>query len=82
MKSRWRLLLIGSGIVLIIISFVYDTVFAGIPYQDPPPELAERYAFHAAVVSALFWLGGAVFLAGMIASVLSVVIRRVRERRA
>ncbi|MCS6839881.1 MAG: hypothetical protein NZ701_03800 [Roseiflexus sp.] len=82
MRSCWRLLLVGSGIVLIITGFVYDAVFAGIPYQDPPPKLAARYAFHAAVASALFWSGSAVFLTVMIASVLSVVIRRVRARRA
>lgn len=85
MRLRWRLLLISAGIALIIISFAYNAVFAGIPYQDPPPDLAARYAFHAAVANTLFWLGGVVCLAGILASilsvVLSVVIQRFRARR-
>jgi hypothetical protein len=78
MKSCWHLLLIGAGLALIMTSFVYNVVFAGIPYQDPPPELAARYAFHVSVANALFWLGSGVFLAGVIMSVLSFVMRRFR----
>ena len=42
MKSYWHLIIIASGFVLIIAGFVYNVVFAGIPYQDPPPELVAR----------------------------------------
>jgi hypothetical protein len=75
MKSCWYLLLIGAGIGLIIISFIYNLAFAGIPYQDPPPHLAARYAFHAAVANALFWAGSAVVLLGVIIGVLSFALR-------
>lgn len=27
----------------------YDIVFAGIPYQDPTPDLQARYAFHRSI---------------------------------
>lgn len=58
MKSYWHLLLIGIGVVLIVISGVYNVIFVGIPYQDPPPELAARYAFHSSIANAIFLLGG------------------------
>ncbi len=78
MRSHWYLLFIGAGIVLIFVSFVYNLLFAGIPYQDPTPELVARYAFHAAVANTLFQAGGIVFLAGVIAGVLSFARRRRR----
>lgn len=78
MKSCWHLFLIGAGVALIIVSFAYNVVFAGIPYQDPPPDLAARYAFHAAVANALFWAGSAVFLVGVVVGILSFVLRRRR----
>ncbi len=78
MKSYWHLLLIGTGVVLIVISGVYNVIFAGIPYQDPPPELAARYAFHSSIANAIFLLGGAFFLAGAIAGIVSFALRRRR----
>ncbi len=78
MRSHWYLLFIGAGITLIFVSFVYNLLFAGIPYQDPTPELAARYAFHAAVANTLFQAGGVAFLAGVIAGVLSFARRRRR----
>lgn len=78
MKSYWHLLLIGTGVVLIVISGVYNVIFAGIPYQDPPPELAARYAFHSSIANAIFLLGGTFFLAGVIAGIVSFALRRCR----
>lgn len=79
MKSYRSLILIGAGLVLIAAGFVYNVMFAGIPYQDPPPDLAARYAFHTGVADALFWAGSAVFLAGMLTVILSFVLRQRRE---
>jgi hypothetical protein len=47
MKRGWPLLLIVAGLLLMVGGFVYDVMFAGIPYQDPTPEMSARYAFHA-----------------------------------
>jgi hypothetical protein len=56
----------GIGILIVMSGFVYDVVFAGIPYQDPTPELQARYDFHSAVADSLYMTGGVVFLLGLI----------------
>jgi len=55
------------GILIVITGFVYDVIFAGIPYQDPTPELQARYDFHSAVASWILMSGGILFLVGLIA---------------
>ncbi len=55
------------GIVIVIMGFVYDVLFAGIPYQDPTPELQARYDFHSSVAGMFYKTGGIVFLVGLVA---------------
>ncbi len=60
--ARWIKWLIpvavmACGVAVLFAGLVYNLVFAGIPYQDPPPELAARYAFHSRVASAIEWGG-------------------------
>ena len=57
----------GIGILIVMSGFVYDVVFAGIPSQDPTPELQARYDFHSAVAGSLYTTGGVVFLLGLVA---------------
>jgi hypothetical protein len=56
---RWLIPIVvtACGVVVLFAGFVYDLVFAGIPYQDPPPELAARYAFHSHIASIIEWGG-------------------------
>jgi hypothetical protein len=54
------MLIVGSGLV-------YDILFAGIPYQDPTPELQARYDFHSSVASWFYKAGGIVLLIGIVA---------------
>lgn len=55
------------GIVIVIMGFVYYFLFAGIPYQDPTPELQARYDFHGSVAGMFYKTGGIVFLVGLVA---------------
>jgi len=55
------------GIFILISGFIYDILFAGIPYQDPTPELQARYDFHSAVANGFYATGGILFLAGLLA---------------
>lgn len=50
------------GLAALIGGFCYDVIFAGIPYQDPTPEIEQRYEFHS---QAAFYLemAGALILA-------------------
>lgn len=47
-----KYLFIISGIV-ILLGFLYDVYFAGIPYQDPPPEILESYELHNFVATTI-----------------------------
>jgi hypothetical protein len=49
--TAWKVfgLFLISGIVVALIGFFYDVFFAGIPYQDPTPELTAEYNFHSNV---------------------------------
>ena len=74
----WGFLLLGLGIFLA--GFVYDVIFAGIPYQDPTPELAARYAFHAGVAKAIRLVGGVVSLGGLLALAARFILSRRKSR--
>ena len=58
LRMRWVAL---AGLALMLSSLVYDMVFAGLPYQDPSPELYARFQAHKAIAFRLFF-GGAVLL--------------------
>ena len=53
LKRFFPLLGLAAGALLLLFGFVYDVLFAGIPYQDPTPELAASYAWHAKVAIAI-----------------------------
>jgi len=75
MKRLLPILLIGLGIIIIFSGFVYDVLFAGIPYQDPTPALQARYDFHARIASMIRWSGvGILMLGGLIG-----IVRRLRR---
>lgn len=42
MKKATKALFV-LGIIIFILGFMYDMKYAGIPYQDPPPELLKQY---------------------------------------
>jgi len=44
-------LILGVGLATVVAGFLYDVLFAGIPYQDPTPELQAKYDFHSNVAS-------------------------------
>ena len=70
------LLLIALGIVLFLGGFVYDVFCAGIPYQDPTPEMSARYDFHSQIASAIRWIGVIVFLSGPVVGIARHFLRR------
>lgn len=71
-----------AGVFLMLAGFLYDVVFAGIPYQDPAPELAARYRFHSVIASAIRWAGLALFLLGGLRGILRMLLRRFISSRA
>lgn len=64
------------GALLILAGFAYDSMFAGVPYQDPTPELAARYARHAEIAAWLGRSGLALLIAGTGLAILRAGLRR------
>ncbi len=63
---RYRPLLFTiAGLLLFVGGFLYDVVYAGIPYQDPTPEMTARYAWHSNIASAIRLSGVGAFLIGV-----------------
>ena len=54
------------GIIIAAIGFVYNVLFAGIPYQDPSPQLLEKYNQNAFVSDLIIKFGLFVTLAGIV----------------
>lgn len=78
MKRLWPIIIILLGITIIFIGFVYDVLFAGIPYQDPTPALQASYDFHSRIASSIRWNGvGICILGGM-----GGIIRRLRRKES
>lgn len=69
-----------AGIVIVMSGFVYDVLFAGIPYQDPTPELQARYDFHSSVAGWFYKAGGILFLIGLIA--IPIILKKTKQRGA
>jgi hypothetical protein len=63
-------ILILMGILTVIGGFLYDVIFAGIPYQDPTPEMSARYDHHAGIASVLRWSGVALCVFGMVCGII------------
>jgi len=76
LRRFWPLLLIVGGVLIVFGGFIYDGMFAGIPYQDPTPEMSASYAHHAGIASVMRWYGVAVFLFGAVAGVVRRVTRK------
>ena len=53
-----------AGVMILLLSLYYLAVKAGIPYQDPTPEMQLRYAIDQGVGTALLRLGGVLTAVG------------------
>jgi hypothetical protein len=64
LRRRWPLLVFALGLLLMLAGFAYDVMCAGIPAQDPTPEMRRQYAANARIASTLCWAGAGAFVAG------------------
>lgn len=80
MKRRWPFILIAAGFFLLLGGFIYDVEMAGIPYQDPTPEMSAHYTRHARIASAIRWCGLGACLFGALAGLSLRAVRRIRGR--
>ena len=64
------------GLAVVLIGFAYDVIFAGIPYQDPTPELQSKWESHKVVAGNIYIAGGVTFLLGILAPPVTRAITR------
>lgn len=62
MKKTYIVLFFILGFLLLITGFAYDVVFAGIPFQDPTPEIQERFNHHKSIAGIIMLSGVASLL--------------------
>lgn len=73
MRKRLPLLLTAVGLVLFVVSYIYDAAVVTVPPQDASPEIAERWGemltltmwlrtigLFALIIGAFLWLARAV----------------------
>lgn len=65
----WPLLLGIGGALIGLGGFAYAVTYAGIPHQDPTPELHPSYALHSRIAFTIIGFGVLVFLAGWVAGI-------------
>lgn len=73
-------ILFAFGIFIVLAGFMYDLMFAGLPYQDPDPELYASWSFHKDVASAIIISGLATLALGTVLMVFRLLARIFRKR--
>jgi hypothetical protein len=68
--------LIALGIIIVFAGFMYDVLFAGIPYQDPTPALTANYNFYSQIASMIRWSGIGICIIGGILMVIRWLTRQ------
>ena len=75
MNTYWvigALLFIG-GVGITMSGFVYDIMFAGIPYQDAPQQLRDSYEVHARIATTIEMIGLGVAGAALVVALFGFV---------
>lgn len=72
-------LVIGIGFATILGGFMYDILFAGIPYQDPPPDLQARYEADQDTAASIMTLGFYITVPGCLLLVASLFFKGKRK---
>jgi len=77
-KPIWPYMLLAAGPVLLVAGFLYDLLFAGIPYQDPTPKMTASYDRHSAIATVIYWCGALILLAAITLVMVRFLSRRMR----
>jgi hypothetical protein len=75
------ILIIVFGVLVSIGGFFDDAMFAGLPYQDPTPELEANYRFHSEVASAIEQTGLGIIGLGFVGLIVVDIWRMVKKRQ-
>jgi len=64
-----------GGIIIIIMGLFYDLIFAGIPYQDPTPVMAQKYTYHRTIAETIELIGIVIILISLLGISLRKLIK-------
>jgi hypothetical protein len=81
MRRLWPLPLLMFGLVFLCLGLAYDVMFAGLPYQDPTPELQAGYEFHKGVAALIAQVGLGALALGLFGAVVQALARRTQASR-
>ncbi len=70
-----------GGILLIIIGFVYEVMFAGIPYQDPTPLMIQKFNFHKTIAIKIESFGLIIMLISLLGIIVKKFIAHLKKRK-
>jgi amino acid transporter len=73
--------IVALGMMTMAFGFVYHVLFAGLPPQDPPPEVYATYQFHSSVAETILITGAGAFFVGCVAVVLTISYLLISHRR-
>lgn len=66
------------GLFVVFIGLLYDLWFAGLPYQDPTPEMQAKWNLHNNIANMIMGAGLALCFGGLMAA-LFIWLRRSRH---
>lgn len=66
-RLRWVLVAVAAfGLAVAVGGFAYDLAYAGLPYQDPTPEMEACWRYHSEVASVIELSGVAILFFGLL----------------
>ena len=83
MKSSKNVLITALlvGIVVFAVGFYYTAIKAGIPYQDPTPEMLREYNRNMKIGEGLCFWGGIVILSDIVGWIIYVLIHFLKTKK-
>lgn len=69
------------GIVVFAVGFYYTAIKAGIPYQDPTPEMQREYIRNMKIGDRLCFWGGIIILSDIVGWIIYVVIHFLKRNK-
>ncbi|MCX7747744.1 MAG: hypothetical protein N2645_12785 [Clostridia bacterium] len=78
---RFGLFIIILGVVLILLGFIYEGILAGIPYQDPTPELLQKYMHYVNIGQTFYKFAFPMLLAGLLIILIQKILKLLKKHR-
>ena len=72
--------LLAIGFVVFVLGFLYDGMFAGIPYQDPTAEMQANWLYHNKIASRVMLGGIVIFVTGFLWTMVNLAKRLLIKR--